>query len=289
MIFGGTVKESLSVLQQWVVDLCDRHSMTAELPELEQIVQAELDGIFITALTECIDFQSSAEFEHILKVLELLPACVSRKLRLCLNDMLKEKCPPVPLLFIVIANRYLKCSFSYSAVNEALNLHSDFYLSEIQVHLSQESEFSGRLLEYFDEKLQPNPLVTGADISALVGLINICIDLAFCNEGQKVYFFNFEHGRTLPYLKKYVLDRNLHQQTTSEPLQFLSDQRQFSTSVMKNVSDYKSLVNDLEWDAFEVLFDWTNECNVSVLLKVTASLINYRQDLHVQFYRKQRF
>ena len=284
MIFCGTVQESLMVLQQWIVDLCDQHSMAVDIPELEQIVQTELDGIFITALTESLDSQSNVEFEHILELLESLPAGLSRKLRLCLNDALKEKSPPVPLPKIVTAHHYLKCSFSGSAVNDAFSLHSDFYLSEIQVHLSQESEFSCQLLKYFDEKLQPNPLVTGGEENrALNGLIDICIDQAFLDADQEMYMFNFEKGRNLIHLKKYVLDRVFSQRATPEPLAFLSEQRQFSTSAMKKGRDYESLVTDLH--SIDILFDLTSECNIPELMKVTASLINYRQDLHAQFYR----
>ena len=214
-----------------------------------------------------------------------MPANISHNLRLCLNDVLKEK--RVSLQTIVIADRYLKCSFSCNSVKEAFELHSDFYLSEIQLHLSQESVLSAQLLEYFNVKLDANPLVSSAN-GPLIGLLDICVDLAFLDEDPDVYLFNFGHGRRLRSLKKYVLHRILSEARVSpEPLEYLGDQRQFSTeSTEKSGKDYKSLINGLDWDDVGVLFDLKNGAFIPVLLKLTAYVIGYRQDLHAQFYRK---
>ena len=293
MIFSSDdPKESLERIRQWLQDESDNHALALELPELQQHVERELEAAFISALTESIENVYLQEFEQLLMVMERLPARSSRRMRLCINEQLENNVMRFPMSLVIVAQDYLKCHFRSDLINTAFSLNLDYYTAEIQILLSQNDGFADRVLQYFETHLEynANPLVTlndheKEDYQAILALIENCIE-------QEYDVFQHDHKRSsYPLLKKHILEFKLFRQKdteTEETLKYLGGQKHFTTSSIKNLSAYLNLLTDFDGPSIvNALFGPKNnvqQIHVPNLLRVVSALIQFRQDLHSDFY-----
>lgn len=282
--------ESLSRIKEWLKEEGYKHAHHLDLPDMQKKIQTELEAIFSTALNETIENNNVDEFEQILMILEKMPARSSRRMHNCMNENLENNLIRFPLSLIVVAAKYLKCHFSLRLINVAFSSNLDFYMAETKYALGQNSKMALRLLQYFEDNLLDceNPLATTQEArKGALSLIENCIE-------QEFDFFQQQQsvGKRFPILKKYILEYKLFKQQDGidgdSVLKYLVDQRNFTTSSLKNLSVFQNLLKDFDCvTIMDTVLDKSrssNHLHLPNLLVCIAILIQFHQDLHSKFY-----
>ena len=163
-------------------------------------------------------------------------------------------------------------------------------MAETKYALGQNSKMALRLLQYFEDNLLDceNPLATTQEArQGALSLIENCIE-------QEFDFFQQQQsvGKRFPILKKYILEYKLFKQQDGidgdSVLKYLVDQRNFTTSSLKNLSVFQNLLKDFDCvTIMDTVLDKSrssNHLHLPNLLICIAILIQFHQDLHSKFY-----